>query len=93
MKKLTFHRTTPSLAVALQGYEEETLSLFLVVYHRGHRARVRPFGTGFQPTPWRCSKCRRIAYADDLRYDFASSPIAKKKKHEKRSTKSNDKNR
>lgn len=74
MKGLTFARSKDALAVALRGAAEGVLDLWLVVYHQGHRAGIRPFSEGFQPTPWRCPQCRkRVVAPDDLRYATATT--------------------
>lgn len=75
--RLTFHATPEEIRSAFQGDIEGRLRILWVVYHRGHRARTRPLKTGFQPTPWRCSRCRRLVkHPDDLRYALASTSRA-----------------
>jgi hypothetical protein len=74
LPRLTFPRGPLALGNAVQAHGAGKLRLLMVVYHKGHRATVRAVETGFQPTPWNCSKCGERCEADDLRYAWATAP-------------------
>lgn len=68
-RRLRFHRTSAQIAEAFKAHSAGEVDLFIMVYHRRHRANLRPWGTGFQPTPWTCPTChQRVRHPDDLRY-------------------------
>jgi len=81
--RFTFHEgNRDDLVRAFKAFEAGERRIYLVVYHgRRHRAAVRAWGTGFQPTPWRCPRCGKdVTHPDDLRYAVASLPTVRRRR-------------
>ena len=56
-------------------YFAKLAQLHWLVYHCKATIPVakRSYRRGFQPTPWRCPRCKREAEADDLKYEIQAS--------------------
>ena len=72
LTKHTMVDKTQTLAVVMAMHMDHEVVLYIAVYHTCSKRRValREFSTGFQPTPWRCTRCGEVTKRDALKYEL-----------------------
>lgn len=74
-KKPRYRKVAMALLMVLA--EEGVVTLHFAIYHDCQKQPVgfRLFSDGFQPTPWRCPKCRQmVKNTKEMEYELAVSP-------------------